>query len=127
MIRREMTNTNSHHIVRLEGKINGVIQKALDSQSPRRMYHCVADRGSGIMAWLANQLTKQKKNDFRPKDDDLSFARMITEPCRLCCEFLETVRDAAYEGLSGKNVESFLTEVGVAFHRSVLQSCECLG
>jgi hypothetical protein len=29
---------------------------------------------------------------------------------------LENVRDAARAGLSGKNSEAFLTEVGVGFH-----------
>ena len=69
------------------------------------------------MAWLANLLNRQKKNDYRPKNDELSIARTNTEPCESCCEFLGTVRDAGREGLSGKNAEAFLTEVGVAFHR----------
>ncbi|WVF69874.1 hypothetical protein IAT40_004656 [Kwoniella sp. CBS 6097] len=103
-IRREMGTFNSHNVVRMEGKINAVIQKALD----------------GIVSWLSFLLTKQKKNDYKPKNDELSFARTITEPCEFCCEFLSTVRDAANEGLSGKNVEGFLTEVGVAFHSLLL-------
>ncbi|ORX34489.1 exocyst complex component Sec10-domain-containing protein [Kockovaella imperatae] len=105
VIRREMGQSNTHHIVRLEGKINSVIQKSLDS----------------MMTWLSFLLTKQKKNDYKPKDDDLSFARTITEPCELSCQFLETVKDAAFEGLSGKNIESFLMEVGVAFHALLLE------
>ncbi|WVQ97920.1 hypothetical protein IAU59_005038 [Kwoniella sp. CBS 9459] len=103
-IRREMGTVNSHNVVRMEGKINAVIQKALD----------------GIVNWLIFLLTKQKKNDYKPKNDELSFARTTTEPCELCCEFLTTVRDAANEGLSGKNAEGFLTEVGVAFHSLLL-------
>ena len=70
-----------------------------------------------IVTWLANQLTKQKRTDFKPKNDDLSFARVNTEPCEACCETLEKVRDAAKSTLSGKNLEVFLTEIGVAFHR----------
>lgn len=65
------------------------------------------------------QLTKQKRNDFNPRDDDLSFARVNTDPCIYSCEFLEKARDAAKQSLSGKNLEVFLTEIGVAFHRSV--------
>ncbi|KAK8846861.1 hypothetical protein IAR55_005951 [Kwoniella newhampshirensis] len=103
-IRREMTTFNSHNVVRMEGKVNTVIRKALDS----------------ILNWLAFLLTKQKKNDYRPKNDELSFARTITEPCELCCEFLGTVKDAALESLTGKNAEAFLTEVGVAFHSLLL-------
>ncbi|ORY27739.1 exocyst complex component Sec10-domain-containing protein [Naematelia encephala] len=103
-IRREMATYNTHNVVRMEGKINAVIQKALD----------------GIVNWLGHLLTKQKKNDYRPKDDMLSFARTTTEPCQLCCEFLEDVHNAAKEALSGKNAEAFLTEVGVAFHSLLL-------
>ena len=76
----------------------------------------------GITAWLALLLGKQKKNDYRPKDEEMSFARNNTEPCSLSCEFLETVRESAREGLSGKNAEVFLTEVGVSFHTYVLSS-----
>lgn len=71
---------------------------------------------SAILSWLSVQLTKQKRNDFKPRNDDLSFARVNTEPCVACCDTLEKVRDAAKENLSGKNLEVFLTEIGVAFH-----------
>ena len=59
---------------------------------------------------------KHKRTDFKPRNDDLSFARVNTEPCIACCETLERVRDAAKTNLSGKNLEVFLTEIGVAFH-----------
>jgi len=85
----------------MEGKISSLIQKAIDN----------------IIAYLTFLLTKQKKNDYKPKDDELSFARTNTEPCKLSADFLETLRDAVRENLSGKNAEAFLTEVGVAFHR----------
>ena len=74
---------------------------------------------AAIISWLSSHLAKQKKNDFKPRNDDLSFARVNTEPCVACCETLERVRDAAKLSLSGKNLEVFLTEVGVSFHRSV--------
>ena len=70
-----------------------------------------------IIAWLSAQLVKQKRTDFKPKNDDLSFARVNTEPCIACCEMLEKVRDFSKASLSGKNLEVFLTEIGVAFHR----------
>lgn len=72
---------------------------------------------AAVLSYLSLQLTKQKKNDFKPRNDDLSFARDNTEPCEACCEVLERVRDAAKENLTGKNLEVFLTEIGVAFHR----------
>ena len=40
----------------------------------------------------------------------------------MSCEFLEVVKDQAKEGLSGRNLEGFLLEVGVGVHRYVLFS-----
>lgn len=74
-----------------------------------------------VIAWLSSQLAKQKKTDFRPRNDDLTFARVNTEPCMACCGMLETLRDAAKKSLSGKNLEVFLTEIGVAFHGLLLE------
>jgi hypothetical protein len=71
------------------------------------------------VAWLSTQLAKQKRNDFKPRDDDISFARVNTEPCDACCEHLEKVRDSAKQSLGGKNLDIFLTEIGVAFHTFV--------
>jgi hypothetical protein len=74
---------------------------------------------AAIVGWLAAQLAKQRRIDFKPRNDDLSFARVNTEPCVACCELLEKVRDAAKQCLTGKNLEVFLTEIGVAFHMYV--------
>ena len=67
---------------------------------------------------MSVQLAKQKKTDFKPRNDDDSFARVNTDPCIGCCDILEKVGIVAKQNLSGKNLEVFLTEVGVAFHRS---------
>lgn len=74
---------------------------------------------TAVVAWLATQLSKQKRSDFKPRNDDLSFARVNTEPCEVCCETLEKARDAAKQSLTGRNLEVFLTEVGVTFHTYV--------
>lgn len=82
---------------------------------------CPLTGSTAVIAWLGTQLGKQKKNDFKPKNDDLSFARVNTEPCQFCCEMLDKVREAAFENLTGKNREVFLTEIGVAFHAQLLE------
>ncbi|EIW82063.1 exocyst complex component Sec10 [Coniophora puteana RWD-64-598 SS2] len=104
-VRREMTIFNNQTVSRIEGGANSLLQRVIDT----------------IVAWLSLQLTKQKKNDFKPRNDDLSFARVNTEPCVACCDMLERVRDAAFENLSGKNQEAFLTEIGVTFHAALLE------
>ncbi|KAK4704080.1 exocyst complex component 5, partial [Phenoliferia sp. Uapishka_3] len=103
-VRREMSIFNNHVVVRIEGKVNGIVQRTTDA----------------VVTWLAVLLAKQKKLDFKPKNDDMAFARMNTEPCLLSCDFLVKVREAALASLSGRNVEVFLTEVGVTFHTLLL-------
>ncbi|KAG1806615.1 exocyst complex component Sec10-like protein [Suillus plorans] len=103
-VRREMTIFNNQTVSRTEGAANTLIQRTIDA----------------TITWLSLQLSKQKKNDFKPRNDDLSFARVNTEPCVACCEILEKVRDAAIQNISGKNREAFLTEIGVSFHSLLL-------
>jgi len=103
-VRREMTIFNNQTLSRIEGAVNGMVQRVADA----------------IIGFLGTQLAKQKKNDFKPKDDDQSFARVNTEPCEACCDTLEKVRDVARENISGKNLEGFFTEIGVAFHTLLL-------
>ncbi|BGP37125.1 Exocyst complex component 5 [Rhodotorula kratochvilovae] len=103
-VRREMGIFNNHVSVRIEGKVNAIVQRTTDA----------------IVTYLALVLAKQKKADFRPKNDELAFARLNTEPCLLACDFLARVREAASGALSGRNAEVFLTEVGVTFHTLLL-------
>ncbi|KAF8338920.1 exocyst complex component Sec10-domain-containing protein [Cantharellus anzutake] len=103
-LRREMMVYNNQTVSRAEGAAASLVRKLTDV----------------IQAYLSNSLSKQKKTDFKPKNDDLSFARVNTEPCELCCDTLEKVRDAARENMSGKNLEGFLTEIGVGFHTLLL-------
>ncbi|ELU37755.1 exocyst complex protein [Rhizoctonia solani AG-1 IA] len=101
-LRREMSIFSSQTISRIEGATNTLMQKIIDA----------------VLVYLASQLSKQKKNDFKPRNDDLSFARVNTDPCTACCEMLDKFRDVAKENTSGKNLEYLLTEVGTSFHRS---------
>ncbi len=115
--RREMVVYNNQSISRLEGGANHLTQRITDSTFCSRFGLPELTLSTAVITWLSLQLTKQKKNDFKPRNDDLSFARVNTEPCVACCDTLEKVRDAAKANLSGKNLEVFLTEVGVSFHR----------
>ncbi|GAA5873378.1 hypothetical protein JCM16303_001108 [Sporobolomyces ruberrimus] len=103
-VRREMAIFCNHVSVRIEGKINTIVQRMTD----------------GIVSYLSVLLSKQKKLDFKPKNDDLAFSRINTEPCLLVCDFLSKVKEVAEDSLSGRNREVFLTEVGVTFHTLLL-------
>ncbi|GAA5857601.1 hypothetical protein JCM8547_004291 [Rhodosporidiobolus lusitaniae] len=104
-VRREMGIFNNHVSVRIEGKGNAIVQRTTDA----------------IVTYLTLVLSKQKKLDFKPKNDDVAFSRLNTEPALLACEFLGKVRDAAKRALTGRNCEVFLTEVGVTFHTLLLE------
>ncbi|WAR59905.1 hypothetical protein PtB15_11B546 [Puccinia triticina] len=104
-IRREMSIFNNHILVRIENKINSVAQKALEC----------------VLSWLSSSLGKQKKLDFKPKNDELDFSRTHTEACAACSDFLNTTRTIVNQSLSGKNSEIFLSEVGVVFHSFLLE------
>lgn len=99
-MRREMTLFNSQAVARIESKANAIVQRVTDI----------------TVSWLTAQLAKQKRGDFKPRNDDIAFSRANTEPCMLCCDFLAVVRETAASSLSGKNAEGFLTEIGVTFH-----------
>ncbi|EJD01579.1 exocyst complex protein [Fomitiporia mediterranea MF3/22] len=101
-VRREMVIFNSQTVSRIEGAANALMNRLTDS----------------IVAWLSATLAKQKKNEFKPRSDELSFVN--TEPCDGCCMTLAKVRDAARQNLSGKNLEVFLTEVGITFNTLLL-------
>lgn len=100
-----MTLYNSHLLLRVEGKCDAVVQKVTDN----------------VINYLAGRLSTQKKNDFTPKNDELAFSRINTDPCLAIVDALEKVEQTARTGLGpGKNCEQFLTEIGVAFHGLLL-------
>lgn len=70
---------------------------------------------------LRHLLSKQKKNDYRPSNDEMSFARNQTEPCSTSCHFIEDMVVKIRGSVSGKNAEVLLTELGVAWHSLLLE------
>lgn len=75
-----------------------------------------------MVAFISGRLSTQKKNDFIPKNDELAFSRMNTDPCLACVEALEKIELMTRSGLgSGKNADTFLTEIGIALHGLLLE------
>ncbi|KZS97887.1 exocyst complex component Sec10 [Sistotremastrum niveocremeum HHB9708] len=104
-VRREMVIFNNQTLSRIEGAVNSLLQKIVDA----------------VVLNLSEKLKMQQKSDFKPRNDDISFARLNTEPCTQCCEILERVLEAAEQNLSGKNLEVLLSEIGVAFNTLLLE------
>lgn len=67
------------------------------------------------MNHLSNLVSRQKKLDYKPKEDVIiSFA--ATPTCVVVCDFLKKMGDACARYLDGENLLLFLNEVGACFH-----------
>ncbi|WFD41778.1 Exocyst complex component 5 [Malassezia psittaci] len=104
-IRRETMIYNNHNMLRVEGKCEALLQKFTDN----------------LLAFLSARLASQKKSDYAPKNDDVMFARLNTDPCLAIVDVLESVHTAADEYLPERTRELFLTEVGIGFHALLLE------
>ncbi|KAG0270149.1 Exocyst complex component 5 [Actinomortierella ambigua] len=89
----------------VESKANSTIQKIIDV----------------VLGWLETCLSRQRRTDFRPKDEEVDLTALATRPCIDCCEFLRRMYETVKKCLDGKNIEMFCTEVGVAFHGMLLE------
>ncbi|KAF8939975.1 exocyst complex component Sec10-like protein [Dissophora ornata] len=89
----------------VEDKANATIQKEIDV----------------ILAWLENCLSRQRRVDFKPKDDEIDLTGLATKPCMDCCEFLRRMYDMIRKYFDGKNIEMFCTEIGIGFHGMLLE------
>lgn len=67
-VRREIEQSTTIAMNRMEEKVNNIIQKTIDL----------------ALTWLAKLLANQKKNDFRPRDDgvggDSTWLEMLQTP-----------------------------------------------
>lgn len=104
-VRREMMILTNASVAGLESKINKVIQKTLDV----------------VLAWITQLLSKQKKQDYRPKDDDVSLTTLQSPTCTSIITFLTRVHQTATDTLSGQNLTSFLMELGTSLLTLLLE------
>lgn len=104
-IRRETMIYNNHNMLRVEGKCEALLQKFTDN----------------LLAFLAARLATQKKTDYAPKNDDVMFARLNTDPCLAIVDELDALQAAAHAFLPERTRESFLTEIGIGFHALLLE------
>ncbi|KAJ3054447.1 Exocyst complex component 5 [Rhizophlyctis rosea] len=104
-IHRDMVVYKNDFMSSAENRLNSLLQKQIDA----------------ITKWLSNLLYKQKKNDFRLRDDTVGLTVATTLPCNQCCEFLLKVHAQGVKFLEGQNLEIFLTEVGTDFNGLLLE------
>lgn len=65
-----------------------------------------------IISYITLLLSKQKKQDYRPKDDEVNLTTLNTQTCDLVCNFLDKVHETAEDSLDGTNLDVFLDEIG---------------
>lgn len=97
---RDLLVSKNTFLANLEQKINTLLQKIIE----------------GVMHWFGEILNRQKKNDFRPKDEEMAMMSIGTTPCMQSIEFVTKVFRSASGALQGKNFEAFLKHIGNGFH-----------
>ncbi|KAJ3387843.1 Exocyst complex component 5 [Entophlyctis sp. JEL0112] len=73
-----------------------------------------------LQEWLDSILAKQKKSDYKPKDEQTTSAGAATSTCTQICEYLQKVLARAEKRLDGVTRLNFLEEVGATLHIRLL-------
>ncbi len=104
-VRRDMENKTKEAVKRMEEKSNSVIQRTIDV----------------VLNWVTKLLVAQKKQDFRPRDNELGgghsgpgyleFLQTVT--CAAICTFLNRTLHLTSQALDGNNLEVFSSELAV--------------
>ncbi|TKX26954.1 exocyst complex component SEC10 [Elsinoe australis] len=103
-IRRDLEKSTNTFVDRIEGKIDAVLQKTIDSAS----------------AWTSKLLSQQKKTDFRPRDEaSLNLEQLQTPTCLSTYNFLNKLHKNASSSLSGRVLDGFSLELALGL-RSLL-------
>ncbi|KAI9230221.1 MAG: exocyst complex component Sec10-like protein [Piptocephalis tieghemiana] len=105
IILREVLDEKNKALGGLESKANEMMQRMLD----------------GIIQQFTNILSKQGKTDFKPKDQEIDLISLATTPCNQSVDYLRKIHTEASKWMAGRNLEVFLTEVGVTFHGMLLE------
>ncbi|KAF4518681.1 hypothetical protein B566_EDAN002716 [Ephemera danica] len=74
---------------------------------------------NAIVGWAKIYLqSEQKKTDFKPETD---VDTLSSAACLAVVQFINGITTQARDSLDGKNVESFMSELGIRFHRVVYE------
>ncbi|EMC93441.1 hypothetical protein BAUCODRAFT_240489 [Baudoinia panamericana UAMH 10762] len=104
-IRRDLDKQTNNFVEHMEGKIDLILQKVIDS----------------ALAWTSRLLSQQKKTDFRPRDDtNLQLDHLQTPTCQAISAFLSRLHSRAAAALSGRVLESFCLELAVGLRGLLL-------
>ncbi|KAJ1981313.1 Exocyst complex component 5 [Dimargaris verticillata] len=66
-------------------------------------------------------LSRQRKQDYRPRDEDFQALSLATEPCGTIVDFLDRLHKTVIHCFDSKNQEQVLVEVGAALYQLLLE------
>ncbi|KAF8251290.1 exocyst complex component Sec10, partial [Wilcoxina mikolae CBS 423.85] len=103
--RREMVKLTNITLANLEQKVNNILQKTVDA----------------VITYIGTLLAKQKKQDYKPRDDEVRLTNLQTATCLSVCAFLQKVHRIAIQSLDGANLEGFLYEIGTGLRGFLIE------
>ncbi|KAI9352722.1 exocyst complex component Sec10-like protein [Obelidium mucronatum] len=103
-IHRDAVITKNEFMETLETKMNLIIKTHVNA----------------IQEWIETLLQKQKRADYKPKDEQM-VSSPSTATCVQVCEFLNKVHIKAEIYFEGINLTGFLNEIGSIFHVLLLE------
>ncbi|KXS21231.1 exocyst complex component Sec10 [Gonapodya prolifera JEL478] len=105
-LHREMVLHKNGFFADMEDKINKLLGKQTDV----------------AINWMSSVLGKQKKNEYKPKEDVMSsgITSLVTPTCVSLEVFLRRVAAECPKSLEGENLNSFLRQIGTSLHSLLL-------
>lgn len=95
----------------------GVAVSRVETAAHKGLLQCI----DTVMAEVERLLsTEQKASDYRSSDDGIATDHRPTTACMRVTTYLSRVLEVAFTALEGLNKQSFLTELGGRFHKSLL-------
>ena len=89
----------------VEQKVNAIVNKTV----------------GWIIEWSAQILGRQKKFDYRPRENEVvTMATLTSSPCARCCDYLKKTHAQMKQWLDGGNFDCVMSEIGELFHRFLL-------
>lgn len=102
-------------------------KKEVSSQLEKKMDDGLDRALTSLVGWIKHILSnEQKKSDFKP-DETASLNAVSTPACHHTCRFLETQRQVVVGCLDGKNRVATLIELGMRFHRVLVDHVQQFG
>ncbi|TPX51291.1 hypothetical protein SeMB42_g00272 [Synchytrium endobioticum] len=105
-VHRDLVVVKNHYMSSVEARLNKLLEKQIDV----------------IQKWIDLLLSKQKRTDYRPKDDGAAAnVPSVTQPCQGICDYLRKVCGQASKCLTRDNSDLFLGEIGTELHQMLLE------